>query len=333
MISSVSSAVNDGSVCSPTPSIPMNDTKSVIVSDHELISDLNSSSALDVLVTGILVKKNTTNGISEGEVEEVKGEKGVVEGDGDDGRDEGGEERKGEERKGEETEEEEKTEEEEMKGEETKGNEETNEEEKTEEVTNEEETEEGERKGEEIKGNEETKEEKTEEETKEEETEDETNNEATKDHNPSTPPPSPPFTLPPNATHSRKKQRPKSHGFKSRMSHQNRMARRSVQKVVIDTTLPAPPVLAGSRNSTRYSLVLFTTADYHAVDFSLSSDVELQASQDPQRASYVRRLPVGLQLPRRRLHSHKRHRSQCKEAGDHRGDGIPVCVERDSHVV
>lgn len=302
MICSVSSAVNDGSVCSPTPSIPMNDTKSVIVSDHELISDLNSSSALDVLVTGVLVKKNTTNGISEGEVEVVKGEKGVVEGDGDDGRGEGGEERKGEERKGEETEEE-KTEEEEMKGEETKGNEETNEEEKTEE------------------------------ETKEEETEDETNNEATKDHNPSTPPPSPPFTLPPNATHSRKKQRPKSHGFKSRMSHQNRMARRSVQKVVIDTTLPAPPVLAGSRNSTRYSLVLFTTADYHAVDFSLSSDVELQASQDPQRASHVRRLPVGLQLPRRRLHSHKRHRSQCKEAGDHRGDGIPVCVERDSHVV
>ena len=41
--------------------------------------------------------------------------------------------------------------------------------------------------------------------------------------------------------------------------------RHHIQKVFIDTTLPVQPVLAGSRHSSRYSLILFTTADSHPV--------------------------------------------------------------------
>lgn len=154
------------------------------------------------------------------------------------------------------------------------------------------------------------------------------------EHSPSTPPPSNSFTTAPSTTsHSKKKKCSKTHGFKSRMSYQNRMARRSVQKVFIDTTLPAQPVLADSRNSTRYSLVLFTTADYRAVAASSSPDVELQTSQDPQRASHVLHLSVRLQLPRSRLHSHRRHRCHCEEAGDYSGDGLPVCAWKSDNVV
>ena len=41
--------------------------------------------------------------------------------------------------------------------------------------------------------------------------------------------------------------------------------RHHIQKVFIDTTLPVQPVLTGSRHSSRYSLILFTTADSHPV--------------------------------------------------------------------
>ena len=62
-----------------------------------------------------------------------------------------------------------------------------------------------------------------------------------------------------------KKPRRRTRGFKPRFSYQNQKARRSIQKVFIDTTLPVQPVLAGSRHSSRYSLILFTTADSHPV--------------------------------------------------------------------
>ena len=61
--------------------------------------------------------------------------------------------------------------------------------------------------------------------------------------------PSSPFTQSPNATIQPKK--------KPRRHH--------IQKVLIDTTLPVQPVLADSRHSSHYSLVLFTTADSHPV--------------------------------------------------------------------
>ena len=62
-----------------------------------------------------------------------------------------------------------------------------------------------------------------------------------------------------------KKPRRRTRGFKPRFSYQNQKARRSIQKVFIDTTLPVQPVLTGSRHSSRYSLILFTTADSHPV--------------------------------------------------------------------
>ena len=78
--------------------------------------------------------------------------------------------------------------------------------------------------------------------------------------------PSNPLTQSLNTTiQPKKKPRRRTRGFKPRFSYQNQKARRSIQKVFIDTTLPVQPVLAGSRHSSRYSLILFTTADSHPV--------------------------------------------------------------------
>ena len=84
--------------------------------------------------------------------------------------------------------------------------------------------------------------------------------------------PSNPLTQPSNTTiQPTKKPRRRTRGFKPRFSYQNQKARRSIQKVFIDTTLPVQPVLAGSRHSSRYSLILFTTADSHPVYHFLCS--------------------------------------------------------------
>ena len=61
--------------------------------------------------------------------------------------------------------------------------------------------------------------------------------------------PSNPLTQPPNTT----------------IQPTKKPRRHHIQNVFNDTTLPVQPVLTGSRHSSRYSLILFTTADSHPV--------------------------------------------------------------------
>ena len=106
--------------------------------------------------------------------------------------------------------------------------------------------------GKEENGEEEEEEEK-EETTKQEEEEDNQDEasgkeDETSQYDPSVLP-SNPLTQPPNTT----------------IQPTKKPRRHHIQKVFIDTTLPVQPVLTGSRHSSRYSLILFTTADSHPV--------------------------------------------------------------------
>ena len=236
----MNSTADDDSAYSSVPNFPTNsmNISSINMNDHEMI---NSNSTSDILsstgisgevIRNVPVTKNSTIG------DTVDGERMEEE-----GRIEDGEEK------------------EDVDHVERRGNvkdDDGNEKERIEEE------------GKEENGEEEEEEEK-EETTKQEEEEDNQDEasgkeDETSQYDPSVLP-SNPLTQPPNTTiQPKKKPRRRTRGFKPRFSYQNQKARRHhIQKVFIDTTLPVQPVLTGSRHSSRYSLILFTTADSHPV--------------------------------------------------------------------
>ena len=227
----MNSTADDDSAYSSVPNFPTNsmNISSINMNDHEMI---NSNSTSDIL---------SSTGISGEVIRNVPVTKNSTIGDTVDG------ERMEEEGRIEDGEEKEDVDHVERR--ENVKDDDGNEKERIEEEGKEENGEEEEEKEENGEEEEEEKEETTKQE-EEEDNQDEASGkeDETSQYDPSVLP-SNPLTQPPNTT----------------IQPTKKPRRHHIQKVFIDTTLPVQPVLAGSRHSSRYSLILFTTADSHPV--------------------------------------------------------------------